>query len=472
MNRPRSLLLSLENIPAEATVAGPAVLRREIFNSLRESGIHTQNVEGIECFSKVIWYVVFKTKEQRQQAKNKEIKLHNQVFKLQCNEMERPVYRWVRIYGYPLDSRDDILKKTMSLYGELLTVTDDVDSMIGIKTGVKVAQFKSLKGNIPSFIYAGKYRVKIMYSGQVRTCRNCQKEGHEAKDCTAGKVCQICGEPGHTKGSCPERRCYHCQEKGHESARCPQYLADFPGLSGNKTPVKIDTQVTLPEKDDQQTSNQGGSWGDSSWDFPTDETPNDPTDPTNMEVVIATTSDTISELEVGPREPSVDPVGRNAAIKPPDHKENAEKEMPNQGATESENPSLKSATTCESEGSSSGKCETQASNNANKGAKQQNPETEKTEMPNNSMDAENHSDNDSEKTVTPHDSEGSTSEEEEPPQKTLKTPEGKCDMKQQLPPEVKNNNNKQGKRSSRRNKNTKRHAIAVSGGKNRNPFKQ
>ena len=160
MQRPHSLFLSLEGLPAEATADGPAVLRTEIFNSLRETGMNIQSIDGIECFSKVVWYVVFKTRGHREKAKNKKIKLYGMEFNLASTEVERVYYTWVRLFGYPLDSPIEFLQKTMGLYGDLVAVTDDIDSRLEIKTGIKIAQFKSIKGNIPSFILVGKYRVR------------------------------------------------------------------------------------------------------------------------------------------------------------------------------------------------------------------------------------------------------------------------------------------------------------------------
>ena len=62
MARPRSLLLKLEGLPAEATADGPAVLRKEIYNAMKDGGIDMKTVDGLECFSKTTWYVVFNTR--------------------------------------------------------------------------------------------------------------------------------------------------------------------------------------------------------------------------------------------------------------------------------------------------------------------------------------------------------------------------------------------------------------------------
>ena len=142
-------------------------------------------------------------------------------------------YTWVRLYGYPLDSDSIFLQKTLTLYGELNSLIDEMDGRLQIKTGVKIAQFSSLKGNIPSFIHVGKHRLRTGYRGQTKTCRYCHQAGHEVKNCMAGKVCKQCGKPGHTKGDCPERICFHCLGKGHEANRCPKYTEEYPGLGAS-----------------------------------------------------------------------------------------------------------------------------------------------------------------------------------------------------------------------------------------------
>ena len=68
--------MNLEGLPAEATEDGPAVLRREIHNSLKTAGVNMTTVEGIECFSKQSWYIVFQTRTAKESYKSKTINLH------------------------------------------------------------------------------------------------------------------------------------------------------------------------------------------------------------------------------------------------------------------------------------------------------------------------------------------------------------------------------------------------------------
>ncbi len=93
----------------------------------RETGIDIKMINGIKCFSKIVWYVVFKTQGDKEKAKNKKIKLHSIEFKLASTEVERVNYTWVRLFGYPLDSPIEFLQRTMGLYGDLVAVMDDID---------------------------------------------------------------------------------------------------------------------------------------------------------------------------------------------------------------------------------------------------------------------------------------------------------------------------------------------------------
>lgn len=258
MSRPRSLQLLLEDLPADATADGPASLRVVIFNSLMDAGIDRALIEGIECLSKKLWFIVFKERVQRQKYINKDIQLYLKVFTLKSTDVirpERPRYTYVKVFGYPLDTKADLLEQSLSLYGKLIEVTDDIDTTIMIKTGVKTAKFANLKENIPSFIYAGRYHVRTAYTGQPKTCRNCSKTGHLAKYCQAGKVCRMCGNPGHSKGDCPEKRCYVCKEKGHEQSQCAKYAINFPSLT--ESTEETQEKTTKPNESGTTTDSQG-----------------------------------------------------------------------------------------------------------------------------------------------------------------------------------------------------------------------
>ena len=328
MSRPRSLLLTLEDPPAEATVDGPAVLRKVIYNSLKDGGVNMDTLEGIECFSQTTWYIVFKTRIAKTEAKDTQIELYGKTYTLASTEYQRPriSYTWVRLYGFPLDTDSQYLEKTMSLYGELIAITDEIDGRLQIKTGVKLAQFTSVKGNIPSFIHVGRHRVRTAYRGQIKTCRNCHKEGHMVKDCTAGRVCKQCGEPGHTKADCPEKICFQCLGKGHEVHECPEYLRGFPSLEETTESTEqpdprqnVETDLT-PMTTDDPTCEQAG-WGDETEPTSTESSHLTPTNhiPEHREVLTTTTETTDPAKETTTSTSAAIPPTNDAPPKISDH---------------------------------------------------------------------------------------------------------------------------------------------------------
>ena len=257
----RSALLSLDGIGEEATAAGPPAVRMDILASLEDVDIDKTDIEGIECQSKTKWYVVFKDGQTRNKHLNTEIEVYNMKVKLSHPNPPRqttgagggPRYKYVKIFGFPLDSDASILRKSMAYYGNISHIQDLIDQRLNIKTGVRNISYTTLEHEIPSFVYAGKHLIRCQYDGQTKTCRCCHQPGHLAKDCTAGNVCRECGQEGHKKNSCPNRRCYHCQETGHLEFNCPQYLSDFPepeAATATEQPAEPETTADkLPDWD-------------------------------------------------------------------------------------------------------------------------------------------------------------------------------------------------------------------------------
>ncbi|KAI1053698.1 hypothetical protein LB507_007280 [Fusarium sp. FIESC RH6] len=56
------------------------------------------------------------------------------------------------------------------------------------------------------------------------TRNNCHQTGHRASDCTEPRPCTECGEVGHWRKECPNRRCKWCDKTDHLADKCPEDL--------------------------------------------------------------------------------------------------------------------------------------------------------------------------------------------------------------------------------------------------------
>ena len=81
----------------------------------------------------------------QREATNTKLQLHGKEFILTSTNINRVNYTWVRLFGYPLDAPVETLRLKMALHGELVSITDDVDGPLQIKTGIKIAQYKRLR---------------------------------------------------------------------------------------------------------------------------------------------------------------------------------------------------------------------------------------------------------------------------------------------------------------------------------------
>lgn len=228
MSRTRSLKLTLEDLPVEATADGPAPLRVEIFNSIRASGVETKTIEGIECLSQKLWFVVFYERRHRNIYENKQIKLDEKEYFLTTTEPVRPArpqFVCVKLFEYPLDAKAEILKQRLGIYGELIDITDDKDKVIKISKIYHASRTDSLLFTQADIIYARhtqdrRKRVETVQSPVI-----------PPQICCANQVKYVGSAvtQGHNKINCPEKRCYFCKEKGHpEQSKCVKYVAEYP----------------------------------------------------------------------------------------------------------------------------------------------------------------------------------------------------------------------------------------------------
>ena len=81
---------------------------------------------------------------------------------------------------------EPIIEYLTSKHGQVLHTPIRISDRFNIQTGTRVFKMerKSLETNpIASFLYFGKYKFRVRYSGQPTTCGYCAEEGHIEREC-------------------------------------------------------------------------------------------------------------------------------------------------------------------------------------------------------------------------------------------------------------------------------------------------
>nr|XP_033773036.1 zinc finger CCHC domain-containing protein 7 isoform X2 [Geotrypetes seraphini]XP_033773044.1 zinc finger CCHC domain-containing protein 7 isoform X2 [Geotrypetes seraphini]XP_033773053.1 zinc finger CCHC domain-containing protein 7 isoform X2 [Geotrypetes seraphini] len=81
---------------------------------------------------------------------------------------------------------------------------------------------KDLEAQIGNYVPLRKANRYYMADKNI-ICRNCDKQGHLSKNCSASRklpACCLCGNRGHKQYSCPARYCSNCFLPGHFSLEC------------------------------------------------------------------------------------------------------------------------------------------------------------------------------------------------------------------------------------------------------------
>ena len=112
----------------------------------------------------------------------------------------------VLIYGFPFEIGHDVVKATLSFFGEIEHVrfrhwTHLEDVCDGVRT-VRMVRTRA----IPRNVIIDGFPVKVSYVGQEPECDICGKKGHIARSCDMRGKCMECKEPGHFQRNCPVRR--------------------------------------------------------------------------------------------------------------------------------------------------------------------------------------------------------------------------------------------------------------------------
>lgn len=104
-----------------------------------------------------------------------------------------PVYtaeniKEVRVFDLPCQMPNSIIIKSLSTFGEVISIRNDVWKNIftGLGNGTRFVRMKIQKP-IPSYVMMGGVMSYITYNGQTRTCKHCAFPLHIGKSCSQNR---------------------------------------------------------------------------------------------------------------------------------------------------------------------------------------------------------------------------------------------------------------------------------------------
>lgn len=91
----------------------------------------------------------------------------------------------VRVHDLPPYLPNEMIRKLLSSYGEVMSITDDVwkKHFPGVPNGTRVVKMKINK-QIPSYLPIDGEVAYIKYTNQLRTCKHCTRPLHVGRTCT------------------------------------------------------------------------------------------------------------------------------------------------------------------------------------------------------------------------------------------------------------------------------------------------
>ena len=198
--------------PSKTTTA------KSVFEALENADIDATEIACLQRKMNGEVTVTFKTIS----AKEKFLRLNSlQVdakhFALQ--DVDKPL-TFLSIYDAPFELSDLAIIKRLAPYCEVLHSRRGKHSLApNIYNGLRHYRVRISKP-IPSFLRFGKFQVFVKHSGQVPTCRKCNRPGHFSNVCP-NRICFNCEGLGHEARDCPcPVLCCLCKEEGHLGINC------------------------------------------------------------------------------------------------------------------------------------------------------------------------------------------------------------------------------------------------------------
>ncbi len=170
----------------------------------------------------------------------------------EVNDPVSPIVN-VQVLNIPYELSDQAIIRKLSVYGEVLGCRRGHHPyMHSVENGVRHLRVK-LRKPVPSFIHFGSESFPIRYAGMERTCRRCDENGHQARECKRMR-CFNCSGLGHSSRDCQEApMCQICGDVGHKSIACSEWVTDFPDQQQDPQP---ETTGPLPEVEEKKAEEQ------------------------------------------------------------------------------------------------------------------------------------------------------------------------------------------------------------------------
>lgn len=177
-------------------------------------------------------------------------------------DIDKPL-TFLTVYDAPFELSDLAIIKRLSPFCEVLHYRRGKHSYaLNVYNGLRPHRVRVIKP-IPSFFRFGKMQIYVKHSNQLPACRRCNCPEHYSNTCN-NKVCFNCEKTGHEARQCLHPMlCWMCKEPGHLGANC-DYSWVFPTVHGAPTDesevVNIEDEpqhspsTDLNIEDDQQDS--------------------------------------------------------------------------------------------------------------------------------------------------------------------------------------------------------------------------
>ena len=163
-------------------------------------------------------------------------------------DVDKPL-TFITIYDAPFELSDLAIIKRLAPYCEVLHYRRGKHSLApNVYNGLRHYRVRISKP-IPSFLRFGKFQVFVKHSGQVPTCRKCNRPGHFSNVCP-NRVCFNCEGLGHEARDCPcPVLCCICKEEGHLGINCT-----YSWVCSKVSPTDEQDDVAVESDDDDGLS--------------------------------------------------------------------------------------------------------------------------------------------------------------------------------------------------------------------------